>query len=135
MLTWRGLRQMLINGQDGAVQPNPAFQEAPQDGVIEVGDFRINVVDRTATLREQKLLLTSNEFDVLVFLAGHPQRLVTRQTILATSSSEGCPNRTDFLPTLLSLRAKLDAAGAGNHYLRTEPWIVYRFEPNPSLGT
>jgi hypothetical protein len=36
---------------------------------------------------------------------------------------------------LLSLRKKLDEAGAGKHYLRTEPWIVYRFDPTPSSTT
>lgn len=34
-----------------------------------------------------------------------------------------------FLAVLLSLRKKLDAAGDGKHYLRAEPWVVYRFDP------
>jgi hypothetical protein len=34
--------------------------------------------------------------------------------------------------TLISLRKKLDAAGPGKHYLRTEPWIIYRFDPTSS---
>jgi hypothetical protein len=32
----------------------------------------------------------------------------------------------------MSLRKKLVAAGQGKHYLRTEPWVVYRFDPTPS---
>jgi hypothetical protein len=60
---------------------------------------------------------------------------VTRQTPLTTNSAKGSSHRTNFLRSLLSLREKLAAAGAGRHYLRTEPWIIYRFEPDPSPAT
>lgn len=80
----------------------------------------------TATLRGRALQLTSEEFDVLVFLVGHPKSFITPHTVLAKSD----PRRTraEIFWNLLSLRNKLDAAGdPGKHYLRTEPWIAYRF--------
>jgi two-component system KDP operon response regulator KdpE len=101
--------------------------------VIDSGDFKIDLSRRVATLGGQRLELTSEEFDVLVFLAGHPQRLVTRNTMLATSWSTNRFRQTAFLRVLLSLRAKLEAAEPGQHYLRTEPWVFYRF--NPSSAT
>lgn len=97
--------------------------------VIETGDFRIDLVDRSASLRDQQLELTSEEFDVLVYLAGHPQRLVTSQTMLATRWSATRMKQTEFLRVLLSLRNKLDAVGPDQHYLRTERWVVYKFNP------
>jgi two-component system, OmpR family, KDP operon response regulator KdpE len=125
------LRQRLVKHE---VQ----VSEAPEGrisstAVIEAGDFRIDTAERTAILRGQELPLTSEEFDVLVYLARHPQRLVTPHTVLSTSwTSEGL-HQTEFLKGLLSLRKKLDALGAGKQYLRTEPWVIYRFDPNSSF--
>ncbi|MGA3211345.1 MAG: winged helix-turn-helix domain-containing protein [Terriglobales bacterium] len=97
--------------------------------LIESGDFKINLDERSVTLRGQELRLKSEEFDALVFLAGHPQSLVTPGTMLATSWPAIQPRRTAFLRVLISLRKKLDTAEPGKHYLRTEPWVVYRFDP------
>ena len=98
--------------------------------VIESGDFKMDLCRRVATLREQELQLTSEEFDVLVFLASHPQRLITPRTMLNTNWSGDRLHHTNVLRVLLSLRAKLEAAGSGKHYLRTEPWLLYRFDPS-----
>jgi DNA-binding response OmpR family regulator len=103
--------------------------------VIESGDFRIDIDRRAATLRGEQLHLTFEEFDVLLFLIKHPQHLITPHTVLATSSTTDAHRQTDFLRVLFSLRNKLDEAGAGKHYLRTEPWIVYRFDSTPSSAT
>ena len=99
-------------------------------GMIESGDFKIDLTRRAVSLIGQELELTSEEFDVLVFLAGHPQRLVTPHTMLATSWPSNGRRQTEFLRVLISLRNKLDSSGHGKHYLRTEPWVIYRFDPN-----
>ncbi|HVO61800.1 MAG TPA: winged helix-turn-helix domain-containing protein [Terriglobales bacterium] len=96
--------------------------------VIESGDFKIDLTRRTASLAEQQLQLTSEEFDVLVFLAGHPQKLVTPNTVLSTNWSSNGSRQAEFLRVLLSLRAKLEATQPGQRYLRTEPWVLYRFD-------
>jgi DNA-binding response OmpR family regulator len=101
-------------------------------GMIESGDFKIDLDERTVTLRGRELELTSAEFDVLVFLASHHQSLVTPRTMLATSWTESRPRQTEFLTVLISLRKKLDAAGPSKHFLRTEPWVIYRFDPTSS---
>jgi len=44
----------------------------PAGEVIEVGDFRIDMRNRRATLRAKPLDLTVEEFDVLVFLTANP---------------------------------------------------------------
>jgi two-component system KDP operon response regulator KdpE len=103
--------------------------------MIEFGDFRIDLDQRTVTLDDQELRLTPEEFDVFVFLSNHPQSMVTPRTTLATSWTANRPRQTEFLTTLISLRKKLDAAGPGKHYLRTEPWIIYRFDPTSSSAT
>jgi two-component system KDP operon response regulator KdpE len=97
-----------------------------------LGDFKIDLDERLVTLRDQELRLSSEEFDTLVFLASHPRSLVTPQTMLARSSTANQLGQTNFLVALISLRKKLDAAGHGKHYLQTEPWIIYRFDPTAS---
>ncbi|MBZ5663011.1 MAG: hypothetical protein LAO30_00260 [Acidobacteriia bacterium] len=129
--TWT-LWQLFAKTRDRAAERKTAEERAAPTGTIESGDFKIDLAARTVTLRGQGLLLTSEEFDVLVFLAGHPRRLVTPNTTLATSWAANGLRQTGFLKALLSLRKKLDAAGHGKHYLRTEPWVMYSFDPTSS---
>jgi len=98
-------------------------------GVVRVGDFRIDFEQRTAFVRDKKLDLAHAEFDLLVYLVSHPKRMVTGQTMLSTHWDHDRVHQTQFLQVLLSLRKKLEAAGAGQHYIRTEPLVVYRFDP------
>lgn len=131
---WR-LRQLFAAKNDRSPGREVAEQSVALTGIIESGDFKIDLATRKVTLRGEDLSLTSEEFDVLVFLAGHPQRLVTPHTMLATSLSANGFRQTKFLRVLMSLRKKLDAAGHGKHYLQTEPWIIYRFDPTSSSAT
>ena len=98
--------------------------------VIEAGDFLIDLPARRTTLRSTELDLTSAEFEVLVFLAGHPKSFITPHTMLATHWSAGI-RQAEFLRALMSLAKKLDSAvGSSQHYIRTEPWIFYSFDPS-----
>ena len=107
----------------------PANVDAPPaSATIEMGDFVINTIERTATVQGDDLRLTSAESDVLVFLTTHPQRCVTPRTVLATNWTDDDHHQTEFLKALLSLRRKLEAVAGGKQYLRTEPWVIYRFE-------
>ena len=97
--------------------------------VLEIGDFRIDTRRHRATLRGEPLELTGEEFDVLLFLTTNTQSVVTPQTMLATRWTVARTQQTQFLKVLLSLRKKLENAAAGQQYLRTEPFLVYRFDP------
>ena len=125
--------QLLVKGLQTTPTRRPAPENALAADLIECGDLRINTAERIATLRSHELHLASGEFDVLLFLATHPQRLVTPRTILTTSRSDGKLRQTEFLRTLASLRNKLNAVGTDKSYLRTEVWVMYRFDPNPSV--
>jgi two-component system KDP operon response regulator KdpE len=99
---------------------------------IAAGDFQIDLENRTASLRGRPLPLTGEEFDLLMFLIDHPRKLVTQQTRLATNWAGHGLRQTEFLRVLLSLQKKLDSAGSTQHYIRTEPWVFYRFDPGAS---
>jgi two-component system KDP operon response regulator KdpE len=97
--------------------------------IIQTGDFYIDVVARSATIRGRELHLSGAEFDVLVFLVSHKRRMVTSQTKLATKLEDGSIRQTDFLSALLSLRKKLLEQVPGAQYVHTEAWILYDFLP------
>lgn len=129
----RGLRKLFFDERNSESMHRTTEEGARLADIIESGDFQINLAQRIATLCGQELQLTSEEFDVLVFLARHPQRLVTPHTMLATNWTGNGRCQTEFLKVLLSLRNKLEAVGTGRHYLRTEPWVIYRFDTTSSI--
>ncbi len=100
-----------------------------EDEVIETGDFRIDLRTHEVMLRDQEVQLDSEEFDMLVFLTGHPRRVVTPRTLLSTRWGDHKVRQADFLRVLKSLRNKIEVAGGSAHYIRTEPWVFYRFDP------
>ena len=104
-------------------------REEAQKDIIENGDFRIDLQSRKVTVRGQEAPLTSDEFDMLVFLVDHPRRVVTGRTLLSTRCGDHEVRQTQFLRVLTSLRQKIESAGGREGYIRTEPWIVYRFDP------
>jgi len=120
-------------GSHAAADMEAGDEESGSADVVEAGDFRIDTIRRRATLRGRELDLTSAEFDVLVFLAGHPKSFVTPKTMLATNSAGGV-RQAEFLRALLSLIRKLDSEfGGAQPYIRTEPWVLYRFNPEAVL--
>jgi DNA-binding response OmpR family regulator len=132
MARFWSLRKAL--GKHGTESPKRVDTPTSTAGTIEVGDFLINTLERSATVLGEKLKLTFEEFDVLVFLTTHPQRCVTSRTVLATNWTDDDRHQTEFLKVLLSLRKKLENLAEGKQYLRTEPWVIYRFDPRSSFA-
>ncbi|WP_018887899.1 response regulator transcription factor [Paenibacillus massiliensis] len=60
----------------------PLASEATVEGRIELGTLWIDVPSRTAKVAGQELELTPKEFDLLTLLAGHPERVYTREALL-----------------------------------------------------
>lgn len=130
---WTSLRNVLGMAPTGR-EANPAELQDSLS-MLRSGDFSIDLDRRSASLLGQELVLTPDEFDLLVFLAGHPRSLITPRTVLASGWSDQGVRRTELWRVLLSLRGKLNAiAGPGRQYLRTEPWVAYRFDCSPSTA-
>jgi DNA-binding response OmpR family regulator len=104
-----------------------------QNDTLQSGEFSIDLALRRASLRGQELVLSPEEFDLLVFPAGHHRSLIAPRPVLASGWRDQQLPKTELWKALLSLRDKLNAAGSGGRYLRTEPWVAYRFDPNASV--
>jgi DNA-binding response OmpR family regulator len=121
--------QLLVRGRQ-TTPTRPASENALSTEPIKCGDLTIHTAERIATLCSHELHLTSEEFDVLLFLATHPRGIVTQRTILTTAWSAGKLRQTEFLRSLVSLRNKLNAMGTERPHLRTEVWVMYRLDSN-----
>jgi len=121
-----------LAGQQTLMHASGSVNEADKDVMVR-GDFRVDLRTRQATVQGQELRLTQEEFEMLVFLIGHPQSIITPQTRLTTRWGRTQIRQADFLRVLAELRKKLESA-EGSHYIRTEPWVVYRFDPHHEDG-
>lgn len=105
----------------------PGLTDAPS---IEVGDFRIDIPARMVSVRGQEVRLTPKEFDLLVYLAKHPGKVITHRVLLAAVWGPNSIEQPEYLRVVVGhLRKKLEPADNSRSYIVTEPWIGYRFEP------
>jgi two-component system KDP operon response regulator KdpE len=86
--------------------------------------------DRHRVIRgETEIRLTPKEFDLLVFLAQHPGRVLTHRAILKAIWGPHAVDQPEHLRVLIgSLRKKLEPDPSRPRYVVTEPWVGYRFD-------
>jgi len=105
----------------------------PQDvmgGTIEDGDFRIDLDSHSVNIRGEEVRLTPKEFELLVYLARHPRKLISHRSLLAAVWGADSTQQPEYLRVFIGqLRKKIEAKAATHLYILTEPWLGYRFEP------
>jgi two-component system KDP operon response regulator KdpE len=107
-----------------------APREEQTGGVIESGDFRIDLDAHAALVRGQEVKLTPKEFDLLAYLARHAHKVVTHRRLLAAVWGANSTEQPEYLRVFIGqLRKKIEADPGSPSYILTEPWVGYRFEP------
>jgi len=107
-----------------------ATPSEPEAELIEIGDFRIDVPARTVSVRKHDVRLTPKEFDLLVYLARHPGKVVTHRALLGAVWGPNSTEQPEYLRVFVGhLRKKLETNESVPPYIITEPWVGYRFEP------
>jgi len=105
-------------------------REPETEAVVEIGDFRIDVQAHSVQVRNREVRLTPKEFELLLYLARHPNRVVTHRALLSSIWGEGSIEQPEYLRVFVGhLRKKIEAEEGSPRYILTEPWIGYRFEP------
>jgi two-component system KDP operon response regulator KdpE len=105
-------------------------KEEPEVQVVEIGDFHIDLQARSVVVKDRSLHLTPKEFDLLVYLARHPGKVITHRALLSAIWGENSVEQPEYLRVFVGhLRRKLEAEDGGSRYIVTEPWVGYRFEP------
>jgi two-component system, OmpR family, KDP operon response regulator KdpE len=97
---------------------------------IEIGHFQIDLATRTVTVNSNDIKLTPKEFDLLLYLAQHPHRVIPHRAVLAAVWGEASTEQPEYLRVFMGqLRKKIEVNAAEPRYLLTERWVGYRFEP------
>ena len=98
----------------------------PQTGVhLELGDFTIDTSTHCAQLRGATIHLTPKEFDLLLYFAQSPGRVLTHKVLLRAIWGPAGDEQPEYLRVLIAqLRKKI-----GPQYIVSEPWVGYRFNP------
>jgi two-component system KDP operon response regulator KdpE len=104
--------------------------DSEQASAIEIGDFRIDLAAHKVAVRRREVHLTPKEFDLLVYLARHPSKVVTHRTLLSAIWGGQSTEQVEYLRVFVGqLRKKLEPETSSPRYIVTEPWVGYRFEP------
>ena len=97
---------------------------------FEVGGFRIDFDDRRVRIGDREVRLTPKEFELFVYMARHPSRVITHRALLEAVWGEASQEQPEYLRVFMGqLRKKLEPDPSSPRYLVTEPWVGYRFNP------
>jgi two-component system KDP operon response regulator KdpE len=100
------------------------------EGPILAGDFRIDPGARAVTVKNRQVHLTPKEFDLLLYLARHPGKVITHRALLGAVWGGESTEQVEYLRVFVGqLRKKIEPAPDSPRYIVTDPWVGYRFEP------
>lgn len=96
--------------------------------IFEAGDLVIDFARRRVLLSGNEVHLTPTEYELLKFLAKHPDRVLTHRQLLINIWGQEHENDTHTLRVhIANLRDKIEVDAARPRFLHTEPRIGYRF--------
>lgn len=105
-------------------------QSSTEQTRIDVGDFHIDFSTRQVLVRNREVRLTPKEFDLLTYLANHPNKVITHRNLLNAVWGANSTEQPEYLRVFINhLRKKLEPEDDSVKYIITEPWVGYRFEP------
>ena len=112
------MRAALRRGREGA---------AVEDGVVELGELRIDFARRAVTLAGEEVKLTPIEYRLLTALARRPDRVLTHEQLLREVWGPTHTSQHHYLRVYMAqLRQKLERTPARPRLLLTEPGVGYR---------
>jgi two-component system, OmpR family, response regulator ResD len=103
---------------------------AASSGSLEVGELVLDSESRIALRSQQPLTLTPKEFDLLWFLASHPRRVFSRDTLMDRVWGYRAAADTGTVTVhIRRLREKIEADPTHPAHLQTVWGVGYRFDP------
>jgi two-component system, OmpR family, KDP operon response regulator KdpE len=97
---------------------------------FDAGDFRVDMDARRVHTQGREVRLTPKEFDLFVYMARHPNRVLTHAALLEAVWGQASQEQPEYLRVFMGqLRKKLEPDPSNPRYLVTEPWVGYRFNP------
>lgn len=99
---------------------------------VNSGELQIDFESRRVTLKGKPVRLTPKEFELLRQLAAHVGKPMSHRRLLQSVWGPDYGEETEYLRVFINqLRKKIEPDPRNPRYIRTEPWIGYRFELVP----
>jgi len=76
------LRKLFARVKTALRKSAPPVQKVLNDEIIKFGDIEINAAGYTLKIQKQEIRMPKKEFEILLFLAKRPGRVVTREILL-----------------------------------------------------
>jgi two-component system KDP operon response regulator KdpE len=96
---------------------------------IEEGVFYISAEARQVKVSGKEVHLTPKEFDLLAFMARHPNKVLTHRVLLNAVWGSESVQQPEYLRVFINQLRKKIEPGETPKYIVTDPWVGYRFLP------
>jgi two-component system, OmpR family, KDP operon response regulator KdpE len=100
------------------------------DAAYEAGDFKIDPRQRLVEVNGKAVHLTPKEYDLIQYFLSNRGKVLTHRAILTAIWGSNSTEQPEYLRVFIAnLRKKLEQNPRTPKYIKTEPWIGYRFDP------
>jgi two-component system KDP operon response regulator KdpE len=112
-----------------AVLRRTSFPTGTGDKLLKLGEVEIDFDARRIIAGDQQIRLTTKEFDLIYYLAAHPNKTITHRELLQAVWGPDYGGEQEYLRVFVNrLRKKIEPSPSSPKYLLTEPWVGYRLE-------
>jgi two-component system KDP operon response regulator KdpE len=120
-----GIGELMARLRAALRQPAPPDKNTPE--ILKIGALEMDFGRRVIVRDGQEIRLSKREYDLLRFLAGAPDHVVTHKEILAAVWGPAHTDDTVYLRVYVNqLRQKLECEPASPKIILTEPGVGYR---------
>jgi len=100
------------------------------DAAYTAGNFKIDPQQRLVEVAGKAVHLTPKEYDLIQYFLSHRGKVLTHRAILTAVWGSNSTEQPEYLRVFVAnLRKKLEQDPRAPRYIKTEPWIGYRFDP------
>ncbi len=106
----------------------PTGSEMPR----KVGDFEVMPDLRRVCVRGEEVHLTPKEYELILYFLANHSKVLTHKSILRAIWGENSIEQSEYLRVFVGqLRKKIEVDPKSPKYVVTEPWVGYKFNPEP----
>ncbi len=99
---------------------------------IAMGDFRVDLASRRVFVGSREVRLTPREFKLLTYMIANEGKVLTHRMLLEAVWGETQVQQPEALRSLIAhLRRKVEPNSSTPSYIRSSPWVGYRFTSRP----